>query len=627
MKALHSVLRSVSLPWCLVAGTCGFANANAKENATASTSAAANTSATVAALAKGRSLLESGKLLEAQRAYGEIPVEDPLWQEKVEDLLRYHLVKGQPQEAWRIVQLLRRTKRAPENVDDYERLALHRSGACPLAVPAHRTLHGHLIDAATYRHPQRYLRTDASDKLVPVEGASLAAGLVPHLRDIPATKLAKGQGCRVAKAMLIGDSEEKVRRAELEALNRALSLLGPVGPFTAEEHANGGSSVKERLLVGARAIELTKKIGNEAGAKALLANLPRDTEVPWLELPDPERRWIFIHYFGADTHSALKGEKKEHAKKIAISVISKANEPAAADWLAMVDLNGLALKERSSLLARVEKLGAFSGRGWVLYELARSYALENCIPESLTVLRRLLLEREEAIDEPIERASVDLAARIFGEHRFEERLVGAMQAALPSRLWSEMVEGALVRAAFAAREREFGRIVGLRKSAASRESLRGVETDLWRRLAARDAAGFKRQLKSFAKGSAADNTLIAMAGKFASELAGRGSEDRSLSSFAEALGDELRGRVRSDDGRTDRLVDFARALGSRGDWSEGARSTSRGSVNVGVARYQSADLRPSEFRLKEPGALPLRELTFVPDGTTGRGWRLSTEVR
>ena len=129
-------------------------------------------------------------------------------------------------------------------------------------------------------------------------------------------------------------------------------------------------------------------------------------------VPDPERQWLFVQTFGGKRLQDLRPEVRERAQAVAIQALLASD--ATAYWLSVIDLDGLQLKERRELLARAEKLGRYPGRSWVLYELAlANYELGEA-SEALTILRRLLVEREEVLDNsPLEEACVALAARLF----------------------------------------------------------------------------------------------------------------------------------------------------------------------------------------------------------------------
>jgi hypothetical protein len=549
----------------------------------------------------------------AHKSFALIAFRDEVWLKKSESLLRYHLLRGSPQEAWRIVQILKRVRKPVLHLNDYERLAVFKSRSCALALAGGDESQKLLVEAVTFRYAQSFFngRSGASR----IEGTNLAAGVTPYLTEIPGMQLIPGNGCRFEKLKIKLD-----KGAAKEELSRLLAYLARVdgsGPRTADE-----------LLILARALQLAIDMKNPDSEVELSSRLPPENQIPWIALPDPERRRLFSYYFPAERIEALPVEKRNRAQAIALEVLAKESDVKSVEWLGLVDLSTLSRKEKLALLEKLEKRGSFPGRAWVLIEIAEGRYQAGDATGALTTLRRLLLENEEATDLALDERAVDLAAEIFAEHRFDDKLQGALQAALPSRLWSQLIETSLTKAAFGGRANEFARIA---KLSAARKTVGGVrerQIELLRSLSRRDLPSFRKTLRSFGRGGTADRDLMRIAGIFISELTPRTSQEtRALAPFAQDIGRELRARLRPGDTRTDEINDLAQALESDSAWAEGAQSVRKGIVKVGVAKWEAAHSVPASFQLKAPAQLPIRELIYVPDQIAGQGWRLSTETR
>lgn len=583
------------------------------------------------ALQTAREKLVKGDLATAQKSYAAIPFGEPLWIEKVEDLVRYHLLKGTPLEAWRLVQILKRVRLSPNAISEYEKLTVFKSQGCPLALRAVDARRDALLDAASYRY-QSIVKSSANSVRA-VEGASVGPGIVPFLADIPRTRIIRGRGCRLAK---FAGGETSRAKLELKFLLSALQTFGPVDATVDQ---------LPRLMIAARALQLLTELPIELRDKRLSIELgkflPKESEINWSEVPDEERRRLFSRYFPTEKKDELEASLRNRAHEIAMQVLRNPTDPKDADWLAMVDLSKLAVEEKISLFSALEKTGSFEGRVWILFSLADAHYEAGHATEALSVLRRLLREGEEKTDAAFDEATVDLAARIFSEHRFEERLVGAMQAAIPSRLWWQMVDGAAVRAAIRGQAADFAKIQSLMIKKSALGSMMKAQVSLWAALASRDFKSFSKRLRSLDRGNATDRLLISLGGILASEMVSSiGAADaapadalsgdavwKKTAPYARELAAEIRSRIRPGDARANELGDLAQILESESAWSDGGRSVKKGAVVLGVAKFKRRVPQRSEFRLKPPVAIPLRELIYLPDNATARGWVLSTTIR
>lgn len=539
-------------------------------------------------LEEGRSALSENRLADALVAYKPVTLSDPQFADKLEDLVRYHLNRNEGLEAWRVIQIGRRVRVAKPGWLDLERLAVFRAGACPLALDGHDRARELLLNAGIYR----FMNFEKTEGEREENVANLAPGLVPYLRDIPSTTLLRQQGCRVAK-QLVRD-KRSLRKAELKEILNYLNL-------GAKEKSNVAD-----VLLSLRALELASDEPKLAGR--IRDSLPKPSDLPWSELPDSERQWLFVHSFGGKKLDEIALERRDEAQSIALANLRA--EDATPYWLAGVDLESLKPRERAELLSRVEKKGgSYAGRAWILFELARTRSQLGEMNEALTLLRRMLVENEETPDEKIEQASVNLAAQIFSEHRLDQKVMGALDAALPSRLWRSLLTQAIMRAALGGRASE---LAALEKIASRRNSRLDVE--LLRPLAKRNLQKFKFEVQY---------VTIDFARFFAAYLL-EFPKTTPLVPYANAVAERLRRMAGSEDERKD-LIQILST--SESDWVKGAIAVRQGVVKVGVARWPQTPLRPANFLLNPPETLDRRELFYVPDLKTERGWKLSTLKR
>jgi hypothetical protein len=605
------------------------------------------------ALQEGRAALARKDLSAALAAYRPIGPRDALWPDKAEDLIRFHLIEKRPLEAWRIVQLARRIGRAPPQFRDYERLATLRAGACPLALEGNDEAATALLSAAAFRASDRLFARGGDFANSGAEpGSSLAPGLTHFLADIPKAELIKGQGCRLPKLFLASSAQASLRSEErglAQALGAHFDAAHPLDAMP-------------RLLILARGLFLASEARDDSARGQYLALRPSAAAMPWSALPDPERRLFFRAYFAGARLSELPEASRPEAQAAAVAIVRDGSlaEPGASlgPWLAFIDLESISARPRAALLARAEKSGAFEGRAWALYQLARAQHEAGQATDALTTLRRLLVEGEEALDSDLENACVELTARIFSEHQLNERVIGALQASVPSRLWGSLLEQARLQAAFEGRARDFNSLSTMARKRGSAVGSGGLAQDaawaLLGSIARRDRRRFAIDLKHEERTSLRARKFVA--GRLARYLAsdpsgpgapGNGRARAELAPFAQALAQDLQSRLKArptsgepDNSAgnpttvaADELADLAAALaaahGSQaGDsWSAGAQSVRRGTVRVGVAKAAPGPPIPNSIKIDAPAALPLRELIFVPGDVAGRAWTLSTALQ
>jgi hypothetical protein len=559
-------------------------------------------------LDEGRKALQNKDLPAALQAYKAIGPTNTLWSDKLEDLTRYLLMQNEALEAWRVLQIAHRTKAFRPSMQDLEQLAVYRNQACPLALPIHDEVQTHLLTAATYRFNATMF--DANSRGTPDASSEthLVVGATPYLQDIPEMEIIHDRGCRIAKWQV--RRTDQVERAEYSELIQYLAVHREMS--------------KDRLLIFMRALELASAASTVKVKTKFEKGLPEPEVVPWMELPDPERQWLFSKVFHATKLAQISPGLQPKAQVIALQAALESG--ASPYWLAMIDSNSLSSAERVRLLAEVEKRGNFEGRAWVLYELAVAHSEMQNPREALTVLRRLLLEGEENLDPALEQACIGLASQMFVVFRNDSGLMGALQAAIPARLWNGLLEQAMARSALAGQYVEFARLKKMREGRMHYSGVNSLDTRLNEALARRNLARFTQDLGHGRRG--ADFRILDYAKKFVAY----GFEQQTLPAlkpFRVALVNRLHEMAVPGTQQADETNDLAVLLDedSNSAATRNGRSVRKGVERVGVVQWINPDLKPATFALRPPGRLPRRELFFVPDSAAGRGWALSTAVR
>lgn len=578
----------------------------------------ANPSAELSAV---RDALSKGEVTKALDAGKKIAPNQPEWADKLEAFLRFYLSKGDGQEAWRVIQIARRTRAVSSSQWlDYERLALLRAEACPLSLATPDDKQGrarvYLLNAAVYRLLPSNLLLSAGGSKIAVsnerqEFTLLAPGLIPYLSDIATSKLLRGQGCRIQKAQLHTPTD--LAKAELE------ELLGYLDSAAAKQMPDA-----ERFLVLIRALDLAgnKDLHKEALARELRLQLLSFINLKWGDFPDDERQWLFIQIFGARRLEDVPSEQRQEAQRIGMQALHAPD--ASPYWLAVIDLENLDAHERQKLLSLTEKRGTFEGRPWVLYQLALTQYQLGKTSEALTVLRRLLVEQEEQVDQTLQDACLDLAAQIFSEHRLEQRTQGAVEAAVPAKLWIGLLQKAQMSAALQGHIKDFRQLDFIRSHSRHLSGYeKGLDYELARSLARRDLSAFRSLLTR--NKSTNRRTLLSFARTWVAMDRSESSKVNSWQPYAQALAETLNSLRVSGAEDFEEISDLIQILGTGNSERErGQQSVRKGVVKVGVAHWHHSSPRPASFVLQPPAVMPVRELFYIPDIKTDHGWTFST---
>jgi hypothetical protein len=565
-------------------------------------------------LSQGIMFLEQDNLSSAQKMFHQISFPSSEWQTKVLALMRYHFAKRDYQEVWRIGQVLNRTGRVSEEQKLLMKSAMYLHQSCILDTDS--TIEGfdYLLDAATYRFPNKYSTqsTEWGESFQAWDEGhhrtALSSSLNFYLTEIPKAKLLSGQGCSKLRFGL--DDKLRAKKGELHAI---------IGFFETRSQLKEQFKIQPRfeLLLLARGLELshTTKIKepllDDELEKMSLASL--------IELPDPERRFLW------SARMATKPWSDAETFKFIKQTILTSTDPATADWLAQLDLNKVALADRIFILEKLLEYQQLSENNFLLLQLAEAYWLRQDTKKTLRVLRRLLIEGFGQTDQTIELASLDLAAQIFSELKWDESVMGAMQASLPKALWVGLHLRVLKQAAYKGEKIRFEQIL----KRLGRNSSGGQQVELLRSLAYRNLTTFKKLLLNVGPAKNASLRLSRHALSLLDDLAAAQFDFspatiKSLGRFYDEIVKVLRQVLENpmeEDEHLQQLV-YAFSQAVEGQWIEGNATVRRGIIKAGKVSLKEEVLIVCPFKLAIPKTLPLRELIFKPVGIAPGQWVL-----
>ena len=187
-----------------------------------------------------------------------------------------------------------------------------------------------------------------------------------------------------------------------------------------------------------------------------------------------------------------------------------------------------------------------------------------------------------------------------------------------------------MRAAISGRFSEFNKLEKMRDRLRV-QSYTTVTLDmaLQRALVRRNLNGFKKILSAVQRGSGQEGKLT----DFARTLTAYVFEDKDngsgLPPYTRALADRLQTLIYPGSSHAQEIDDLTQLLrdGSFDEQARGSESVRKGVVKIGVARWKPVGLKPAGFVLQPPARMPRRELIYVPDPSTARGWIFSTAKR
>ncbi len=570
-------------------------------------------------LEKARQLLEDGHLAEASKIYGTVSSNSSEFLDRLLDTARWHLLQNDAQESFRTLEIIRRLGLQEQVADfDYLRaLAITRARGCALDLPIEKPEHKLLLRAHILRFPQRYYsrgyRADPSASARAGRHQTHLAGHQTHfLTDIPNLKILVGRGCRVGRSDLA--NQERSQTVEFETLKEWYE-----GYYAdlAETH----SAVALRLL------ELAIAKEDRALQSEILRQFNHRSADLWRKTPEPERTFVWGNLLRHELLLAGPyGREQAELRDLVINIILSNDQEDVAPWIALLKLEELSAEQQHALFSHLLRIETLPHRAYILYQKARLSAVRQEIQEALGTLQQLLMFGASEQDPEVQQASIELVVDIFREFRFDDTLLGAMQAAVPVGLWPQVFRPTLLDEALAGSRKGYAQIRTAALTAKRWRSLRlqSDEEAILEAMARRDTPAVRKHLQSWMR----DNQLGAGRLRFIQDIANR----------AIGISPDERRRVQPLLNEFDRVAETFLARGQRQQELLALRHTlatvdnnrltlgqtapSFGGVVAGQVDLSRRMRIASPYVWETPARLPLRDLLLMPEKATNRAWQL-----
>ena len=347
-------------------------------------------------------------------------------------------------EAWRLIQLLRRTHtvRTSESnrLQYFEALAAYLAGSCPLSYQLKDDVFANLLQASVYRskfeNPNPVAVNQSFSEME--QGTllnSFSAGMVPFFADLAKTTLLRGSGCRLSHLLTITSESDKIakQKSELTYLLRAIGQAN---------QTNSPLLPRGLLTLALRAYALSKNVADQNLENELAKKISTFQAHDIIWLPDPERHLAFQARFAP----VLDAKYKQHdsAGRAVFEILKNAGE-TESDWFGLLNLDSFSIADRIELLTLWRERISVPHHRYLLLKLAEAeYASGNAVKalqdlrQSFQIQDPAALGSEETESKEGDRFAENLAEQIFQEYRFDSSVSGAMQGALPDRLWRSL---------------------------------------------------------------------------------------------------------------------------------------------------------------------------------------------
>lgn len=572
-------------------------------------------------LTQARNSVENHDTAEAQRYYGMISFKDAAWVDKSEDAMRWLLLQGKPESAWRIAMLLKRTGRPVPKLDYYTKLSALLGGACPLGEVSDSDSFEDLVRAYAARYYQKYL-TAAPELTAPMERADdgrdvsyLNGAQVPFLEDVRRVKLLRGSGCRFQRGRL-----ETKLEAETAELRYLLTYIDRVKKHP-EQRIKDDERVRVRLLELATRLqyfELSERLGLELA--------PLVSEV-WLGLSETDRRFLWSSLQATDRVPPGVVKVNSSEDQLIETILFDTKETEISQWLALVDLDHWSVSRREKLYDYLDRLPPFSGKGHILIRRALLAYEEGKIKEALGFLRRILISSELTVDDnsldEVQGMALRLVQEILNHYQYDDTILAAVQSTVPTTEWRRIYRGLLLEHALIGDSASYLRLRGDLLAGGFKRTGPRLSDEAIHVLDAMASRNLKDLRKSiFELNRTNHGELRRMMRDLALQVSAMNDQDFAaargvLSIFLPFLeGEKDRGRELQV--TTDLIRTFSRRETSVKDIAAAA-------IEGGVTHAGAANLRPvlvlkNPFQWHALNRLPLQPLLAVPEKSTNRVW-------
>ncbi len=376
-------------------------------------------------LDEARKFLNDGEINKAWTEYSHINFYYPHYAAKMEDIIRFQFQQKNYLEAWRISELAIRFEIKIENLNYYRMLSAALSGGCPVFLESKNKAWQYLLTAYIYRNPARYKRNVTHDPFIKSEygitQTHLNYELHPKLMDISKTKIVSSGGCQRIQGQL--SDRKKTMQGELFFLASALNEL--------EKKPDPVIDLRSQNAIEMRLFELTGELKDDKMVEYYLNKYSTYTIDDWLNVPEPERRFIW--------QKLINKMNQTIPKDLAEKIVMEDNVEDVAYWLALLDFDDWPEAKQEKLYKHLLEIKNFPKRTQIMMRLAKIYFDQGKVNESLHWIHRILMTERDESDAEANEVATALGMSIFREYKFDQQILGALQTAFPTNLWKEIL--------------------------------------------------------------------------------------------------------------------------------------------------------------------------------------------
>ena len=556
---------------------------------------------------------------EASIFYSKIKPSSPLFSERLTDTIRWQFIQADFQESWRITEIARRISLPLPQIDYYTALAATKHGTCTLRFGVEDDAKKLLLNAYMYRFYNRFYGGNYAARPYAVADAGiqqqhLISAQIQYLAAIPTATLIRRNGCRFFYNRF--SSKKIAGENEYASLNlfREMHLAKPIDQqFNIDD-------------IEVRLIELSEEQKDEKGTERLLERYKTYTVDQWINIEDQRRRFLWQKLI--DQETIAPGPHGAVSEKFAdiIQMIMSRPPDEGLNWLAQLSWYEISAETRERLVdhlidAKDPRYRAFllTAKTELLYERGQMI-------EALALIRRLLLLGESDGDPEIERRVTYLAGLIFVEFAYSEKILGAIQNAVPAARWNTVFRMVLLKHAVSGNIRGFNLMLKVMADAGKKNQLQlDVEQmKLVTSLAERNFSQFEATLQAWAKARRPKSNALKILTDLGANLVSlRDDEFSRIKDFTDRVAVFLKNYLMVGEQQVriqDLLLIYDRERAS--EWSKGGVSVGASAVPAGSVDLRDDRPLPVPFIWNPPTRLALSDLLLVPDGAGSRGWIL-----
>ncbi len=563
-------------------------------------------------------LLKDNKAL-AGSFYAKIKPSSPLFSERLTDSIRWQFIQLDYQESWRITEMARRISLELPNLDYYTALAATKHGSCTLGFEVEDRSKKLLLNAYMYRFYNRFYGGNYSARPYSVADSGiqqqhLINNQIQYMSAIPTSTLIRRNGCRFFYNRF--SSRKIAGEYEYASLNlfRELHLAKPIDQqFSIDD-------------VEVRLIELAEEQKDDKGKERLLERYKTYNIDQWMAVEDQRRRYLWQKLI--DEETILPGPHGSKSDKFAdiIRLIKSRPPDEGLNWLAQVSWYEIPAETREQLVDHLLNAEDTRYRAFLLTAKTELLYERGQMIEALALVRRLLLLGESDGDTEIERRVTYIAGLIFVEYAYSEKILGAIQNAVPAAKWNTVFRMVLLKHAVSGNSRGFNLMLKVMEDAGKKNQLQldAEQMKFVTALAQRNFAQYAEVLQLWGKGRRPKaNSLKILTDIGANLVALRDDEFGRIKDFTDRAALFLKNYLMVGEQQVriqDLLLIYDRERAS--EWSRGGVSVGASAVPAGSVDLRDDRPLPVPFTWNPPTRLALSDLLFVPDGAGSRGWIL-----